>query len=503
MKKIILFWALPLIVSAQSTALFKEDQICSIFIQIHPDSFQLILDEKINERYLEATFIFDDGTFRDTLPSVGFRLRGNTSLGAAKKSFKISFNEFVDGRSYQGVRKLNLRGQANDPTLIREKVFYEIWRNAGMPERRAVFAKLYVNGAYRGLYTNIEELDKKWLDRVFNQDEGNLYKCLWPADLVWLGANPEVYKNVMHSPGERAYRLVTNEATDDYTRFAALVEAINQPNSSNYTSNLNQILNVTGVLKAYAIDIATGNWDDYFYLKNNYYLYDNPQTGRFEFITYDTDNSMGVDWLNKDWAHRNCLDWENHSEARPLATKLLEVPELKQQFIFYLDSITRHITCPDIIFPRIDALHAFITDDAEADPFRPLDFGYSINDFHASFDQSSDNHTPYGLKPFLLERCQSTLAQIEGLISAVEQPENPKPDWSLFPNPAGRILQVESTWKTGPKRWEILSAQGMLVADGQTDAEKFQMETELLPGGVYVFKLTSEHKTSSRIFIKE
>ena len=41
-----------------------------------------------------ATFVFQSEGSTDTVSSIGFRLRGNTSRAADKKSFKISFNTF-------------------------------------------------------------------------------------------------------------------------------------------------------------------------------------------------------------------------------------------------------------------------------------------------------------------------------------------------------------------------------------------------------------------------
>ena len=214
---------------AQSSALYDDQKVSTIYLELPPDSFQLILSQLINDRYLKATMVYDDGVHRDTVEEVGLRLRGNTSLGAAKKSFKISINAFVPGREYQGVRKINLRGQHNDPTMVREKLFYDVWKNAGMKDRRASFVKLYINQQYRGLYTNIEELDKQWLDRHYADNDGNLYKCTWPADLVYLGADQSIYKAILNNPEERAYELQTNESADDYSRLVALIATLNKP----------------------------------------------------------------------------------------------------------------------------------------------------------------------------------------------------------------------------------------------------------------------------------
>jgi len=146
MKKVIRTFLLFLIFSApvfsQSTSLFDDSAVSEIHLQLPADSPAYMINELVNDRYLQASFVFDDGNFRDSVANVGLRLRGNTSLFAQKKSFKISFNEFVPGREYQGVRKLNLRGSHNDPTMIREKLFYEVWEKADMPERRMAFVKL-------------------------------------------------------------------------------------------------------------------------------------------------------------------------------------------------------------------------------------------------------------------------------------------------------------------------------------------------------------------------
>lgn len=422
--------------------LFDDSKVPSIFVEMPTDSFNFIIQNTVADRYFLARFIFDDGTVRDTFEKTGIRLRGNTSLGSQKKSFKLSFNEFVAGGRYRGVKKVNLNGSHNDPTMIREKLFYEVWNTAGMPKRRVNFVKFFVNGEYRGLYSNIEELDKEWLERVFPEKEGNFYKCTWPADLDFLGDYQTPYKKIMNNATTRAYDLTTNETADDYSDLVTLITALSQNVDANFPAKIEKILNVESVLKAFAIDIATGNWDDYFYNKNNFYLYHNLETGKFEFITYDTDNTFGVDWLGKDWAKRNVFTWQKTNEPRPLASQLLKVPAFKAKFVQYLDSVTRFITLPDTIFPRIDELHALIISAAKDDIFRTLDYGYTMDDFHNGFTQTVDNHTPYGIKPFLGLRGDSTQRQIAGLLTGLDF--SPKNDLvaQVFPNPFRDGFQV-------------------------------------------------------------
>ena len=79
------------------TTLFDESRVSSVYIEISPDSLDVIMTDVLSEHYFKALFIYYYGTGRDTLQDVGFRLRGNTSRYSQKKSFKISFNEYVSG----------------------------------------------------------------------------------------------------------------------------------------------------------------------------------------------------------------------------------------------------------------------------------------------------------------------------------------------------------------------------------------------------------------------
>jgi hypothetical protein len=510
MKKPILlvFFLLGVLPSAftQSTALFDQNHVSNIYIELPADSLQEMIDDLVNDYYYHAKFVFDDGVVRDTLENIGLRLRGNTSLSAKKKSFKISFNAYESGREYQQVRKLNLLGSHNDPTMIREKLFYNVWEKAGAPPRRGSFVKLYINNVYRGLYANMEEIDKQWLSRAYGNNDGNLYKCTWPADLVYLGNDAATYKTILNNPTTRAYDLTTNETEDDYSRLVELITALNQPVDANFATNISAILHVQSVLKALALDVATGNWDDYFYNKNNYYLYDNTATGRFEFLTFDTDNTFGVDWLGKDWSKRNCLQWLPTQQPRPLATKLLAVPAFFDQYVHYLDSITQFIVHPDSIFPTIDYYHQLITPAALADTYRALDWGYDASDFHNGFTQTIDGHTPYGIKPFLEIRHDSTSHQISHLLSSTSHPEALE-GIALYPNPASDRIYIRA--ETNSASIEVIQGElrdllgrSVLTWHWEPSQMPYTLLLTGVPEGTYCLHLQSSQQQGNWLVVK-
>ena len=420
---------------AQSS-LFDDTKVSSVYIEIPADSLNYIMTNVLSEHYFKSRFIFDYGSGRDTLENAGFRLRGNTSRYAQKKSFKISFNEYMQGRKYQGVKKINLNAQHNDPSMIREKLFYNTWKETGLVERRTTFVRMYINQQYYGLYTLLEEFDKEWVDRVYSESAGNLYKCTYPAPLDYIGNVQQIYKDIqsVSVTGGRAYDLQTNQSADDYSDLVQLIVALNQPQDESFANAVSQVLDVDEVLKAFALDVATGNWDDYMYNKNNYYLYHRQSTGKFEYIAYDCDNTFGVDWEGQDWATRNCLDWLKPGESRPLAQKLLAVPAFNNKYMHYLDSIARNILFPSLIFPPIDAMKDLIYSAAAEDHYRTLDYGYTTANFLDAFSFQIDNHTPYGIKPFLALRRSKILEQLQAF-AVPELTANGLSPLNVYPNP--------------------------------------------------------------------
>ena len=194
-----------------------------------------------------------------------------------------------------------------------------------------------------------------------------------------------------------------------------------------------------------------------------------------------------MDWLNKDWAKRECLDWESHSGPRPLATKLMAVPEYKQFFIQYLHYLTEDIVSPNALFPYIDQMHALISPAAQADYYRTLDYNYDFNDFNNSITQTIDNHTPYGIKPFLETRRNYTLQQLDGLVStelsgAVQQ----RSGFELWPNPANQSVTISDplhliSWVT------ICDATGRVLSTQMVERHLLAHTLPIghLPNGLY------------------
>jgi len=260
---------------------YIDSVVANVNIIIDPDSLALIFhpDSAESDHEYPATFVFDNGIVHDTVHNVGFRLRGNTSRYSQKKSFKVSFNSFVSGRKYYGLEKLNINGEHNDPSIVRSKLSWDIFRKVGVQASRSNHVMLHINNVYYGLYINVEHIDENFVKSRFGNNDGNLYKCLWPADLQYLGNDPNLYK--LTSGNRRVYELKTNKDEDNYTDFANLISTLYITRDSLFISAIERNFNVNGFLKSLTIDVLTGSWDNYWFWKNNFYLYHNTQSGKF------------------------------------------------------------------------------------------------------------------------------------------------------------------------------------------------------------------------------
>lgn len=422
-KDLLLFALLCLAFVGESQTLFPEagkvfddEVVPKVYVEVDPDDFAEMINTLENEDHYPVTFIFDNGNDRDTLENVGLRLRGNTSLFSEKKSFKIAFNAFETGRKYKGLEKMNINGEHNDPSVIRSKLGWDLCKQMGIPSSRSNHVELYINNEYYGLYINVEHIDEEFAQLRYGNEIGNLYKCTWPATLEYLGNNPDNYK--IENGGRRTYELKTNLGEDDYSDIAHFIDVLNNTPNNEFPCELEKVFDVQNYLKVIAFDILTANWDGPIYNKNNFYLYQNPQTGKMQYIPYDIDNSFGIKWFGE-WTNRNIYSWSPNGEPRPIYTKIMANDQYRAQFTYYMEQFLELYFTEDDFFDRIDEVKNLIEGSIPDDPFYPLDYGFTVDDFNDSYTQSLDvSHVPHGIKEYIELRINSATNQLESTNAA-------------------------------------------------------------------------------------
>ncbi len=406
----------------ESEKIFSSNSVALVKIEIDPAFLNYILDpaHAESDSLFPARLIFQNAEIpADTLEPVGFRLRGNTSRYAQKKSFKVDINEYVRGQKLYELEKLNINGEHNDPALMRARLSWNLFNFYEIPSARATYAALYINGEYRGLYTIVEHYDEEFIQSRFGNNEGNLYKCLYPADLIYLGPDQEAYKKMRNSR-ERAYDLETNEEGDDYSDLVSFITFLNNTSDSEFARLVEERFNVRAFLKYLALNTLMGSWDDYWYLKNNYYLYHNAATDKFEFIPYDYDNTYGIDFVGGDWGRRDIYLFGHPSEPRPLVARILAIPGYRNLYTAFLKEFIDGGFALSAQEPRMLAWRSLAEAWVQTDTYYPRDWGFTFADWQQSLDVARGGHVQYGIRPYIQTRLATAAPQLrEGPLPAV------------------------------------------------------------------------------------
>ncbi|MCX6149095.1 MAG: CotH kinase family protein [Ignavibacteriales bacterium] len=419
--------------------LYDDSQVAIVEITMNPDDLIYMYTNLKSDSMHIAQVHFKNAQIDETIDSVGIRLRGNTSRDAQKKSLKLSFNHFINGRQFHKVDDLNLNGEHNDPSIIRSKLVWDLCKDIGMKGSRAAHTAVYINGQYYGLYISVESIDDEFLKKNFNDDSGNLWKCLYPADLVYKGTNPNLYKKIEN--GRRVYDLSTNQEKDDYSKLARLIGIINTTPNNLLEDSLESVLSVTEVLKYFAMNIMVGSWDDYWFLKNNYYIYHEPAADIFHWLPYDYDNTFGIDWFNVDWTNSNPYVFGNSDNSpRPLVTKVIGNSQYRNLYTHFLDFYRNNVFKLSIWESRIDSLKSRITQYAETDTFRTKDYNFTMLDFNNSYSANSysNKHVKRGIKEYVNNRYNTLGTYLnwqaaKPIIYSINWfPKNPRPTDTIF-----------------------------------------------------------------------
>ena len=402
--------------NSDSNIVFLDNQLNRINITISQSSLDSLLNVFTQPDILHnASIEFLSSNQVFYIENVGVRLRGNTSLTAPKKNFKLDFNSFVPGRKFFGLEKLNLNANHNDPSLFRAAISWHILRQIDIPSTRTSFADLYINNNFMGVYVVTEHIDEEFIKKNYEKDFGNLYKCLWPAPLHYLGDDPEAYK--FESNGRRAYDLKTNKFDDDYFDLAHFISVLNNTSNQDFVCEIERVFNVVDYLKILALDVLIGNWDGYAGNKNNYYLYHDPLTDLFNYIPYDLDNTWGITWGNYNWENENPYNWASYmsfgNEYRPLYDRLLAVQEYRNLFTYYLIKIIDNWFNEEFVIDYISSRQPLLSESIILDEYYPLSYGFTSADYENSLTQDWGEHVKFGFIDWVNSRLESINSQLE------------------------------------------------------------------------------------------
>lgn len=381
----------------------NKDNITEVNIDIEESDWKWLIENATAEEYRSANITING----ETIKNVGIRPKGNSSLknvsnssSPERYSFKIKFDEYVDGQKYNGIESIVLNNIIQDNTYMKEYIAYDLYSFLGVATPEVSYSNVKVNNETWGLYLALEVIDKRYLENNFGTSEGNLYKPETmdggdknieygnppvrdenrkipeigaPSDMKsqrngefnpenidamknkgfgqgGFGGNPGGGRNangadfVYIDDQVSSYSTVRESAVFKSTTDEDFESVINMYKNLNEGTNLEEVLDVNEILKYFAVNTFIINLDSYSGgMYHNYYLYEN--NGQSQILPWDLNLSFGGFSARGGAGSANVINFpidnpvSGNLENMPLLGKLLEVDEYKELYHNYLKQI--------------------------------------------------------------------------------------------------------------------------------------------------------------------
>lgn len=323
--------------------IFVEDRVLTFEVWL-PEESQAALRTTPRE-YVPASLAFE-GVW---ISLVGIRIKGgwgSTRPFDGKAGFRINLDHYVPGQRFRGMENLTFNNMVQDCSCVHERLVYRVFRESGTPSPRLTHVAFYMNGEYRGLYLLIETIDDQFLERWFDNPNGNLYEGAYGQDV-----NPS-----------RLHQLHLDEAgsegVSDRSDLIAFSDFLANPMTDEHVPELETIIDVDNFLRVFAIEMVSAHWDGYYYSPNNYRLYVEPSTGLFSIIPWGADQTFQ--------SHRTR---DVYAARGRIARWLIGTPSLRRRFDIELWRAADRFRDPALV-DEARYTEDLITSYFEADTFR-------------------------------------------------------------------------------------------------------------------------------------
>jgi len=426
---------------------------------------------------------------------VDVRYRGDTSRRMPKKCWKVFFpgSDLFQGQEGPLQEELNLNADYVDQTLLRSYIGYDLFARAGVPTPRAGFARLHINDEYYGLFSQVEQVDERFLHRLGIEMHGNLYKPFYGGLHVL---------DHIEDPEERdwwysyRYPKKTNRKSG-HEDVVAFIELINYTPDKEFPEAIAGVLDVNGWLDWYAVNILIGNFE---MLEKNYYIYHDLSAERWLILPWDVDLSLGHNmWgpgvgglLDEEISWDNPIDSGTRESKKidgkwnVLIDRMMDVPEFRFFHCRRLEELMTDEFSPAETFPRIDAAFTHIERWAETDSNRWQPEGFQFSD------------GPDEIKTYITNRIQFLEGEMPGFCPDLEVPltinEFMAENGSTVTDEAGDYDDwIEIHNGSSTLTWDL---GGMYLTDASSEPTKWRIPDDTLipPGSTLLFWADGEEE---------
>jgi spore coat protein CotH len=275
----------------ESADLYDAEVVRTLFLTFDSDKWEAELEAFHNTDVdVPATLTVDGREYKN----VGVRFRGASSYmmlpAGSKRSLNVSLDLADPNQRLYGSKTLNLLNAHEDPTFMHTVLYSQIARKY-VTSPKANFVRVVINGESWGLYTSAQQFDKLFIAENFPQDHDAEHTARWKVSgspmasggLQYFGDDVANYRS----------RFEIKSADDDrsWQALITLCRTLNETPTEELVAALEPMLDIDGVLRFLALDNALINSDGYWVRASDYSLYLDG-AGRFHVFPHDMNEAL-------------------------------------------------------------------------------------------------------------------------------------------------------------------------------------------------------------------
>ncbi|MCI0364541.1 MAG: CotH kinase family protein [Phycisphaerales bacterium] len=323
---------------------FDPFNLVTLNLTIDPTDWETVQNDETNDLEVPAMF-WADG---EAPILISVRKKSSQAFGEVpgfvKVALKLDINQYVNGQMWHGLRKLSLEN-GSDSDVVSEGLAWHLHRMAAGPEgygysaALASWVRVIINGIDTGLYTSVEQRDKRLLQN----------RNLWVSDQTWLYKVGEKNGFTLEEGGPLDSPTVTELC---YSPFA-------DPSSCptpDLATELPPLVNMDGILTLMAVDSFTANPDAMLTHGKNFFFADFTWGGHKRlYFPWDTD-SVFTDF--------NSSIYSGGSDY----STILDVPAFRAQYSQILNDLVCGPMSEQVIIDFLNQLEPILSPWLDADP---------------------------------------------------------------------------------------------------------------------------------------
>jgi spore coat protein H len=315
----------PPAASSSPEAFFDDTVLHEIRLDMNTRDWQTLKDNFRLNDYYPADLRWRDQTVR----GIGIRSRGSGSRSGVKPGLRVDIDHYTASQRFLGLKSFVLRNNTQDASNMRERISMLLFRRLGLLASREAHTKLFINSDYAGVYTIVESVDKDFLKRTLNENDGYLYEYHYPVEPYFfddLGSDPAKYVPVPFKPE-------THESDPRPEFIVQLVQTLNQASDAAFRTAIAEYVDLRKFVRHVAVERFLADYDSILgdFGMNNFYFYRFVDKNLFTFIAWDKSQAFS-DATHSIW--RNVTEGPAHSNK--LMTRALASRDL---YDLYLDTL--------------------------------------------------------------------------------------------------------------------------------------------------------------------